>query len=94
MELSKKLVHMEKEYPSVSSEFVIEEDLIIPDSKPDILKILLHRNELLIHETRVQEQKVFVNGVFHFSVLYSPENNPAALSSIHGEIPFDEEIPF
>lgn len=92
MELSKKLVHMEKEYPSVSSEFVIEEDLIIPDSKPDILKILLHRNELLIHETRIQEQKVFVNGVFHFSVLYSPENNPAALSSIHGEIPFDEEI--
>lgn len=92
MELNKKLVHMEKEYPSVSSEFVIEEDLIIPDTKPDIAKILLHRNELIINETRVQDQKILVNGIFRFSILYSPEGEQASLCSLNGEVPFDEQI--
>lgn len=92
MDLNKQLVHMEKEYPSVSTEFVIEEDLIIPDSKPDIVQILLHRNDLFISETRIQDQKINICGTLHFSMLYSPEGNMGILNCIQGEIPFDEQI--
>ena len=62
MELSKQTVHMEMEYPSVSSQFVLEEDLIIPDQKPDILKVLLKKSDVIQEEIRILENHMIFKG--------------------------------
>lgn len=93
MDTDKLFIPMEKEFPSVTTEFVLEEDFIIPDTKPDLNRILLHNCEIICSDTRVQDQKVVVNGQLHFSILYAPEPNGPVLKSLEGTMAFDEQLP-
>ncbi|MGN0347336.1 MAG: SPOCS domain-containing protein [Lachnospiraceae bacterium] len=92
MELKKELIHLEKEYPAVTSQFAIEEDIIIPDQKPDILEVLLHKSTLLITGFRIMEQHVNISGIFRYSVLYTPEDDPSTMDALQGEIPMEESV--
>ncbi len=52
----------------------VESDVIVPDIKPDILKILQVGNEVVINRKEVQNDKVFVGGIVRMNVLYAPDN--------------------
>lgn len=92
MELKKEQIHLEKEYPAVPSQFALEEDIIIPDQKPDILEVLLHKSTLLITGFRITEQHVNISGIFRYCILYTPEDDPSTMDALHGEIPIEEAV--
>lgn len=92
MELSKQTVHMEMEYPSVSSQFVLEEDLIIPDQKPDILKVLLKKSDVIQEEIRILENHMIFKGKLNYCILYKSDNNPDYLCSVTGSLPLEEQL--
>ncbi len=52
----------------------VESDVIVPDIKPDILKILQCGSEVSITRREVQSDKVFVQGIVRMNVLYVPDN--------------------
>ncbi len=52
----------------------VESDVIVPDIKPDILKILQVSNEVVINRKEVQNDRIFVGGIVRMNVLYTPDN--------------------
>ncbi len=51
----------------------VENDVIVPDIKPDILKILQVSNSAVITQKNIQTDKVFVQGIIRLNVLYIPD---------------------
>lgn len=52
----------------------VESDVIVPDIKPDILKVLQASSEVSISRREVQSDKIFVQGIVRMNVLYVPDN--------------------
>ncbi len=52
----------------------VESDVIVPDIKPDILKVLQVSSEAAITRKEVQTDKIFIQGIVRMNVLYSPDN--------------------
>ncbi len=52
----------------------VESDVIVPDIKPDILKVLQAGSEVAISRREVQNDKIFVQGIVRMNVLYVPDN--------------------
>jgi len=50
-------------------------DIIVPDVKPDVLKVLRVSSQVAITEKTVQTQKVLLRGVVHLDILYIPDGN-------------------
>lgn len=92
MELIKQTVHMEREYPRASSQFVVEEDLIIPDQKADIYKVLLSKSDILQDEIRVLDNHIVFKGKLNYCILYKTDSQTSGLSSLCGSIPLEEQL--
>ncbi|MBR5155498.1 MAG: DUF3794 domain-containing protein [Clostridia bacterium] len=71
----------------------VESDVIVPDIKPDILKILQVGNEVVITRKEVQNDRVFVQGIVRMNVLYTPDNGIlGALKSISAHQEFNHSM--
>ena len=51
----------------------VEGDVIVPDIKPDILKILQVDTDVAINHKTVQNDKIYVQGVVRLNILYIPD---------------------
>lgn len=56
---------------------MVESDMIVPDVKPDIKKILEVSGSVCITQKMIQQDKVFLQGILHLTVLYLPEGGSA-----------------
>lgn len=83
---------MEREYPRASSQFVVEEDLIIPDQKADIYKVLLSKSDILQDEIRVLDNHIVFKGKLNYCILYKTDSQTSGLSSLCGSIPLEEQL--
>ena len=52
----------------------VEGDVIVPDIKPDIQKILQVDNNVVINQKNVQSDKIYVQGTVRLNILYLPDN--------------------
>jgi len=55
------------------SQTLVEGDIIVPDVKPDILRILQVDGTAVINNKDVQQDKVIINGTVNFKILYAPD---------------------
>lgn len=92
MELIKKNVHMHRQKSSAVSQITLEEDYNIPDSKPDVGRIILDKGEIKISEVKPSEDFVIVKGQLIFKVLYLSDMLEKSLHSIQNAIPFEEMV--
>lgn len=92
MELKKQNLHMEKIFPVTSSQLVLDEDFIIPDSKTDVISILLEKGDVVLEDVRVMEQHITVRGKLFYSVLYKADSSTCSLCSLSGAFPFEENL--
>ncbi len=56
-----------------SGQTMVESDLIVPDVKPDIKKILEVSGSVCITQKMIQQDKIFLQGVLRMTVLYLPD---------------------
>ena len=61
-------------------------DLIVPDTKPDVAKILQVCAKPVITQKTPQSDKVYIQGVVHLTVVYIPENG--GIKSILSKLDF------
>lgn len=92
MDLIKKNIHMDRIRVSAVSQSTLEDDLNIPDSKPDVSNLNLEKGTLVIEEIKPGTDVVNVKGKFVYSVLYHTAEDGSSLVSIEGRIPFEEKI--
>lgn len=92
LELIKKNIHMDRVGSRATTQITLEEDMNVPDSKPDVSSLIYDRGELKIEEIRPSEDHVLVKGNFLFHILYQTKENERPLASVKGSIPVEEQV--
>lgn len=92
MELTKKLLHMDRTKCEATTQVSLEDDINIPDVKPDVGQIVFDRGEVVIEETRPGTDSVILRGAVVFRVLYQSSEEREGLVSLSGKLPFEERV--
>ncbi len=92
MELIKKNIHMNKLKCKSSLQVTFDDDFNVPDSKPDISKLIKSQGEIKFNDQKINNGKLYTNGSLHFQVLYLSDETNRPIHSLSGQIPFDEVI--
>ena len=92
MELKKESIKTSMEKGKAFSQITLEDDSIIPDSKPDVLKVVHTQGTIWFDESKISNQALWINGRMNFTVLYRSENEEKKLESVTGSIPFQEKL--
>ncbi|MCG8502078.1 MAG: DUF3794 domain-containing protein [Firmicutes bacterium] len=82
LELSKELIKINELVGEDFSQTLVEGDIIVPDVKPDIARILQVDGIATITDKQVQQDRVVVNGVVNFKILYVPDDASETIKSI------------
>lgn len=92
MELIKRNIHMDYQKCKASIQTTLEKDINISDLKPDALKLIMDRGNVVIEEVRVTDDHVGVKGKLQFRILYLAEGAKKNVAVMEGEIPFEEQL--
>ena len=92
MELIKRNIHMDRIRAEAVNQITLEDDMNIPESKPDVDALNMEKSEIVIEEVRAGADMVTVRGKLAFSVLYRTMENGSSLVALEGKIPFEEKI--
>ena len=92
MELKKIKIHRKQETGAAVSQITLDDDYNVPDYRPDIVKVLKEKGELRFDEVKAGSGAVWVKGSLVFRVLYRSDRENGKISSLRGEIPFQEKL--
>ena len=92
LELSKKYIHMNREKGKAVTQITLDDDFNVPDTKPDLIRIILDKGDIRLDETTITQDHVWLKGVLKFSLLYRSDQEEGKINSMSGEIPFQESL--
>ncbi|NLJ90629.1 MAG: DUF3794 domain-containing protein [Clostridiales bacterium] len=92
MELVKKNIHMNKLKCKSDLQITLDDDFNVPDVKPDIYKIIKEQGEVRIHDLKISNGKILVQGALVFNVLYLSDESDRPIYNISSQIPIEEVI--
>ncbi|MBO5283822.1 MAG: DUF3794 domain-containing protein [Lachnospiraceae bacterium] len=92
MELIKKNIHMDRIRAQAVSQITLEEDMNIPDQKPDVSSLCFDQASVMIDEVKPCTDYVQVRGRLCFAVLYHTQEEGCGLVALDGKLPFEEKI--
>lgn len=90
MELIKQNIHMERIKCLASTQITLENDVNIPDNRPDAQGIILSRGSIEISESKPSDNHVLLRGKLLYFLLVQSETG--GLYAVNGEIPFEEQV--
>lgn len=89
MELLKRNIHMDRVRVQAVTQFTLEDDMNIPENKPDVAALNLEKGELVIDEIKPSADYVTVRGRLKLMVLYHTMEEGSNLVVVEGKIPFE-----
>ncbi len=85
-------VKMEQSIENISTQILLEGDIIVPDINPDILEILENDANIVIDRISVSENRINYIGKLEIQILYLAKGENAQICSMHNIIPIDDFI--
>ena len=73
-------------------QITLEDDMNVPDTKPDIETIIKTQGSILINDIVPSEDRVLIKGALIFSMLYQTNEDIRPIHNLKGQIPFEENI--
>lgn len=92
MELVKKEIHMNQMKGKIVTQMTLDEDFNVPDTKPDVSRIILNQGDVLLEAVKQAEEKVTVKGKLQFEILYGTDEENGRLQNFLGAASFEERI--
>ncbi len=92
VELVKKSLLLSKGTKRECAQVIKERDLIVPDGKPDMQKVLQMDGKLDIEQIEVQQDRIIYKGKLELIILYVPENNPLTICTMKSTMPLEDFI--
>ena len=83
MELITKRVHTMRTKCEAVSQVTFDEDLNVPDVKPDVGRMIQKKGEIQIDEMQVSDGHVFFNGALLVALLYVSDSMERKIQSLH-----------
>lgn len=75
-----------------SYNFTLNQDIIVPDSKPDILEILHKSSDICIERSQIQDNMLKINGILYVDVMYMADNENNDIRGVSTEIELNQSI--
>ena len=69
-----------------------EGDMIVPDSKPDILNTICTSGVVSIYKKEVQEEKMRIDGTIKTYIMYMPDGSEDTVRGLNASLDFSENI--
>ncbi len=88
VELVKELVRALRVIGRETSQTVIESDIIVPDTKPDLEDIVNMDGDIYIRETEALQDRATIKGVIKYNILYLSNEPEQRIKSIQAEPEF------
>ena len=82
LELIKEPIRLNRPIGEDSTQAVVENDIIVPDIKPDIARILLLDGDAWVSGAETAAGKVLINGTVRYKILYISDNPDQPIKSI------------
>lgn len=92
MELLKRNIHIDRVKTEAVTQLTLEEDLNIPETKPDVNSLNLEKGEVVIEEMKPGTDVVTVRGYLSYAILYHTMEEGSSLVVLEGKIPLEEKI--
>lgn len=92
MELLMKNIHMCRQAKRAGTQITLDEDLNVPDVRPDVEMIIQSRERVTLEHTRAEAGKLFVDGFMEVSILYMDDTKERQIHRLETKLPFDETI--
>jgi len=92
LELIRKHIYMNRQKCRSSLQMTLDDDFNVPDSKPDILRLLKTDGDIKISDKKQMNGKLLINGSLLFRILYISDDSSRPLHTLQGELPFSESI--
>lgn len=70
----------------------IEEDMIVPDSKPDILNTISTSGNICVYKKELMEEKIKIDGNVNAYIMYLADNTEDNVRGINASLDFSEQI--
>ena len=92
MELNRHICTQLIEKSKSFSQITLDDDYIIRDNKPDVIRIIYSKGDIFIEDVKSGNQGLWITGKLRFSTLYQSDDEAHRLDSVTGEVPFQEKI--
>lgn len=92
MELRTQLLKQNTIKSKAFTQVTLDDDCIVRDSKPDIIKIIHTKGTVAFEETKVSNQTVWITGKLTFTVLYRSDAGGNKLETLTDSVNFGEKI--
>lgn len=90
MDILKNILHMVKTKSSAVSQITFDEDVNVPDSKPDVGRMIQKKGEVTVEEVQIAEGQARVMGKLAFFLLYVEDGGERRVHSLQGSLPINE----
>lgn len=74
------------------TQFYVQGDLIIPDVKPDIVRVLYVDSDVVINSKEVLQDRVIIEGVVNFEIIYLSKDPDKPVRGLSAGLNFKEPI--
>jgi len=92
MEWAKEEIILKQRHGSQNSQILVEGDVIVPDSKPDVTNVLRCQGEVKVKDFRVGDERVNLSGELEVCILYASAQGEHAIYSIAASLPMEDVI--
>ena len=92
MELTTRSIYTNHLNCKSNIQITLEDDMNVPDTKPDIETIIKTQGSIIINDIVPSEDKVLIKGSLIFSLLYQTNEDIRPIHNLKGQIPFEENI--
>lgn len=89
--ITKKVYRMQRKCEAVS-QITFDEDLNVPDVKPDIGRMIQKKGDIQIEDIQISEGRAYLSGAFLVSLLYVSDSEERKIQSLMGTLPVGETL--
>lgn len=92
MELKQQIVKQNNEKIKAFTQITFDDDYIVKDNMPDVIKIICASGKAELEEKRIVSGAVWLTGTIRFEIMYRSDLGTQVPEVIQGTIPFQEKV--
>ena len=92
IELVRDLFKLDQVVGENITQAIVEGDILVPDTKPDITRVLSANGKVVLTKQEVGDNKIAVEGITYFKILYVSDKGEQPLYSIDSSTQFKQNI--
>jgi len=83
LELIKEEIKVNRVIADNTTQTIIQSDIIVPDTKPDVSRICLIDGEAKVKSTETLQDKMVINGYINYKILYTSDDENQSIKGIN-----------